>query len=50
MKLGITLPIPLLEKIDNKHGDILRSEFIRRAIENYLKSKALLWEREEFNV
>ncbi|MFL6423020.1 MAG: hypothetical protein ACJ71R_05470 [Nitrososphaeraceae archaeon] len=36
-KLGITLPISLLQKIDNKRGDIPRSTYIRRAIENYLK-------------
>jgi hypothetical protein len=42
-KLGITLPISLLQKIDNKRGDIPRSTYIRRAIESYLK-----WERDEF--
>jgi metal-responsive CopG/Arc/MetJ family transcriptional regulator len=36
-KLGITLPVKLLQKIDNKRGDIPRSTYIRRAIENYLK-------------
>jgi metal-responsive CopG/Arc/MetJ family transcriptional regulator len=36
-KLGITLPISLLQKIDNKRGDIPRSTYIRRAVENYLK-------------
>jgi metal-responsive CopG/Arc/MetJ family transcriptional regulator len=36
-KLGITLPISLLKQIDNKRGDIPRSTYIRRAIENYLK-------------
>jgi metal-responsive CopG/Arc/MetJ family transcriptional regulator len=36
-KLGITLPISLLRQIENKRGDIPRSTFIRRAIENYLK-------------
>ena len=38
-KLGITLPKPLLRKLDNKRGDIPRSTFIRRAIESYLKTK-----------
>jgi metal-responsive CopG/Arc/MetJ family transcriptional regulator len=38
-KLGITLPKSLLHKIDSKHGDVPRSTFIRRAIENYLKTK-----------
>ena len=36
-KLGITLPISLLHKIDNNRGDIPRSTYIRRAVENYLK-------------
>jgi metal-responsive CopG/Arc/MetJ family transcriptional regulator len=36
-KLGITLPISLLQKIDNRRGDIPRSTYIRRAVENYLK-------------
>jgi metal-responsive CopG/Arc/MetJ family transcriptional regulator len=38
-KLGITLPISLLQKIDNKRGDIPRSKYIRRAIESYLKER-----------
>ena len=37
-KLGITLPKSLLRTIDNKLGDIPRSTYIRRAIENYLKA------------
>jgi len=36
-KLGITLPVSLLKQIENKHGDIPRSTFIRRAVESYLK-------------
>jgi hypothetical protein len=36
-KLGITLPVSLLHKIDNNRGDIPRSKYIRRAIERYLK-------------
>lgn len=36
-KLGITLPISLLQKIDNNRGDIPRSKYIRRAVERYLK-------------
>ena len=36
-KLGITLPISLLQKIENKRGDIPRSTYIRRAVESYLK-------------
>ena len=38
-KLGITLPISLLRKIDNNRGDIPRSTYIRRAVERYLKVK-----------
>ena len=38
-KLGITLPISLLHKIDSNRGDIPRSKYIRRAIEKYLKAK-----------
>ena len=38
-KLGITLPISLLQKIENKRGDIPRSTFIRRAVESYLKGR-----------
>jgi metal-responsive CopG/Arc/MetJ family transcriptional regulator len=39
-KLGITLPITLLHKIDNTRGDIPRSKYIRRAVvESYLKGK-----------
>ena len=36
-KLGITLPIKLLQKIENLRGDVPRSKFIRRAVESYLK-------------
>jgi metal-responsive CopG/Arc/MetJ family transcriptional regulator len=36
VKLGITLPKSIIQKIDNKRGDIPRSRFIRRAIESYL--------------
>jgi metal-responsive CopG/Arc/MetJ family transcriptional regulator len=38
-KLGITLPISLLQKIDKIRGDVPRSKFIRRAIETYLKGR-----------
>jgi metal-responsive CopG/Arc/MetJ family transcriptional regulator len=38
-KLGITLPISLLQKIDKIRGDIPRSKYIRRAIESYLKGR-----------
>jgi metal-responsive CopG/Arc/MetJ family transcriptional regulator len=38
-KLGITLPMPLLQEMDNKRGDIPRSKYIRRAVESYLKAK-----------
>jgi metal-responsive CopG/Arc/MetJ family transcriptional regulator len=38
VKLGITLPKSILQKIDNKRGYIPRSRYIRRAIERYLGS------------
>jgi metal-responsive CopG/Arc/MetJ family transcriptional regulator len=38
-KLGITLPISLLQKIDKNRGDVPRSKLIRRAIESYLKGR-----------
>jgi metal-responsive CopG/Arc/MetJ family transcriptional regulator len=38
-KLGITLPISLLRKIDNTRGDTPRSKYIRRAVESYLKGR-----------
>jgi metal-responsive CopG/Arc/MetJ family transcriptional regulator len=36
VKLGITLPKSIIQKIDNKRGDIPRSRYIRRVIERYL--------------
>jgi metal-responsive CopG/Arc/MetJ family transcriptional regulator len=36
VKLGITLHKSIIQKIDNMRGDIPRSRYIRRAIENYL--------------
>jgi metal-responsive CopG/Arc/MetJ family transcriptional regulator len=38
-KIGITLPKSILQKIDQKRGDIARSRYIRRAVEKYLGSK-----------
>ena len=38
-KLGITLPLKLLQKIDSVRGDVPRSKFIRRAAESYLKGR-----------
>jgi metal-responsive CopG/Arc/MetJ family transcriptional regulator len=38
IKLGITLPKSMIQKIDQKRGDIPRSRYIRRAIERYLGS------------
>ena len=38
VKLGITLPKSILQKIDQKRDDIARSRYIRRAIEKYLSS------------
>jgi metal-responsive CopG/Arc/MetJ family transcriptional regulator len=40
VKLGITLPKSILQKIDTKRGDIARSRYIRRAIERYLGSNS----------
>ena len=37
-KIGITLPKSIIQKIDQKRGDIARSRYIRRAIEKYLGS------------
>ena len=39
VKLGITLPKSIIQKIDQKRGDIPRSRYIRRAVEKYLSSK-----------
>jgi metal-responsive CopG/Arc/MetJ family transcriptional regulator len=36
VKLGITLPKSIIQKIDQKRGDIPRSRYIRRAVENIL--------------
>ncbi|HZC21046.1 MAG TPA: hypothetical protein VE223_05335 [Nitrososphaeraceae archaeon] len=38
-KLGITLPKSILQKIDDKRGDIPRSTYIQRAIESFLNIK-----------
>jgi metal-responsive CopG/Arc/MetJ family transcriptional regulator len=38
VKLGITLPKSMIQKIDQRRGDIPRSRFIRRALEKYLDS------------
>jgi metal-responsive CopG/Arc/MetJ family transcriptional regulator len=40
VKLGITLPKSIIQKIDNKRGDIARSRYIRRAVERYLGSNS----------
>ena len=40
VKLGITLPKSIVQKIYNKRADILRSRYIRRAIERYLGSSS----------
>jgi len=40
IKLGITLPKSIIQKIDNKRGDIARSRYIRRAVERYLGSNS----------
>ena len=38
VKLGMTLPRSIIQKIDTKRGDIPRSRYIRRAVERYLGS------------
>jgi metal-responsive CopG/Arc/MetJ family transcriptional regulator len=38
-KLGITLPVKLLEKIERIRGDVPRSRFIRRALESFLRGR-----------
>jgi metal-responsive CopG/Arc/MetJ family transcriptional regulator len=38
-KVGITLPISLVKQIEKARGDIPRSTFIRRALEQYIKGK-----------
>jgi hypothetical protein len=40
VKLGITLPKSIILKIDKKRGDIPRSRYILRSIENYLSSSS----------
>jgi metal-responsive CopG/Arc/MetJ family transcriptional regulator len=36
IKLGITLPRSIIQKIDQRRGDIPRSRYIRSAVERYL--------------
>ena len=38
-KVGITLPVSLLKQTDKARGDIPRSTFIRRAVQQYMKGK-----------
>jgi metal-responsive CopG/Arc/MetJ family transcriptional regulator len=40
VKLGITLPKSIIQKIDQRRGDIARSRYIRRAVERYLGSNS----------
>jgi metal-responsive CopG/Arc/MetJ family transcriptional regulator len=46
-KLGITLPKPILHRLDQVHGDIHRNRYIRRAIERYLGTSRLKKRRED---
>ena len=39
-KVGITLPNSLLKQVEKARGDIPRSTFIRRAVEQYIQAKA----------
>jgi|GEM_PF-785285 hypothetical protein len=38
-KVGITLPVSLLKQADKARGDVPRSTFIRRAVEQYIRGK-----------
>jgi len=38
-KVGITLPITLVKQTDKALGDIPRSTFIRRAVEQYMRQQ-----------
>jgi metal-responsive CopG/Arc/MetJ family transcriptional regulator len=38
-KVGITLRISLVKQADKARGDIPRSTFIRRAVEQYIRGK-----------
>jgi metal-responsive CopG/Arc/MetJ family transcriptional regulator len=40
VKLGITLPKSIIQKIDQRRGDIPRSRYIRKAVERYLGSSS----------
>jgi metal-responsive CopG/Arc/MetJ family transcriptional regulator len=40
VKLGITLPKSIIQRIDKKRGDVPRSRYILRAIENYIGSSS----------
>jgi metal-responsive CopG/Arc/MetJ family transcriptional regulator len=40
VKLGITLPKSMIQKIDQKRGDIPRIRYIRSAVERYLNSSS----------
>jgi len=39
-KVGITLPIYLVTQADKVRGDVPRSTFIRRALEQYIRVRA----------
>jgi metal-responsive CopG/Arc/MetJ family transcriptional regulator len=38
-KVGITLPITLVKRTAKARGDIPRSTFIRKAVEQYIRGK-----------
>ena len=42
-KIAITLPRSILQKIEKVRGDIPRSTYIRRALQNYLKQGKTRW-------
>jgi metal-responsive CopG/Arc/MetJ family transcriptional regulator len=38
-KVGITLPVSLVKRADKARGDVPKSTFIRRAIEQFLRKE-----------
>ena len=49
VKLGITLPKSIIQRIDKKRGDIPRSRYILRSIENYLSSSSSSSSKDTYN-
>jgi metal-responsive CopG/Arc/MetJ family transcriptional regulator len=49
VKLGITLPRSIIQKIDQKRGDIPRSRYIRRAVERHLGNSSKDIDNNDYN-